>query len=87
MRLISALQTGGLLNIGCVSFLASVVSTDESGVKLEYIPVVHEYSDVFQEDLPGLPPKSEVQLSIDLTPVQVPYSKFDFQTLFIFFIN
>ncbi|WVY99024.1 hypothetical protein V8G54_031175 [Vigna mungo] len=32
------------------------------------IPVVEEYADVFPEEVPGLPPSREVEISIDLMP-------------------
>nr|GFD47194.1 putative reverse transcriptase domain-containing protein [Tanacetum cinerariifolium] len=35
-------------------------------LKLEDIPVVHEFPDVFPEDLSGLPPSREVEFRIDL---------------------
>ena len=47
-------------------------------VKLEDILVVKEFQDVFLEELPGLPPEREVDLSIDIlsgtTPIfRAPY--------------
>ncbi|GJT99346.1 putative reverse transcriptase domain-containing protein [Tanacetum coccineum] len=36
--------------------------------RLEDIPVVKEFSDVFPEDLPGLPPVRQVEFQIDLIP-------------------
>jgi len=33
------------------------------------IPVVHEFEDVFSDEVPGLPPNSEVDFSIDLVPI------------------
>ncbi|GJU27787.1 hypothetical protein Tco_1166408 [Tanacetum coccineum] len=35
--------------------------------RLEDIPVVKEFSDVFPEDLPGLPPVRQVEFQVDLT--------------------
>ncbi|RVW60643.1 Transposon Ty3-G Gag-Pol polyprotein [Vitis vinifera] len=67
LRMISALRASSLLKKGCQGFLASVVS-NESDLKLEDIPIVREYPDVFREDLPGLPPKKEVEFTIDLVP-------------------
>ncbi|KAG8485768.1 hypothetical protein CXB51_019099 [Gossypium anomalum] len=42
--------------------------------KLESIPVVREFSDVFPEELPRLPPIREVEFSIDLLPGTAPIS-------------
>ncbi|RVW67380.1 Transposon Ty3-G Gag-Pol polyprotein [Vitis vinifera] len=74
LRMISALRASSLLKKGCQGFLASVVS-NESDLKLEDIPIVKEYPDVFPEDLPGLPPEREVEFTIDLVPGTGPMSK------------
>ena len=44
-------------------------------VKLENIRVVKEFSDVFPEKLPGLPPEKEVDLSIEILPRMDPISR------------
>lgn len=44
-------------------------------VKLEDIPVVREYSNVFPDEFPGIPPEREVEFSIDLAPSTTPLSK------------
>ena len=67
LRMISALRASSLLKKGCQGVLASVMS-NESDLKLEDIPIVREYPDVFPEDLPGLPPEREVEFTIDLVP-------------------
>ncbi|GJZ35652.1 hypothetical protein Tco_0581469, partial [Tanacetum coccineum] len=41
--------------------------------KLEDIPVVKEFPDVFPEDLPGIPPIRQVEFQIDLIPRAAPY--------------
>nr|GEX29271.1 putative reverse transcriptase domain-containing protein [Tanacetum cinerariifolium] len=40
--------------------------------RLENIPVVREFPDVFLEELPGLPPVRKVEFQIDLTPGAAP---------------
>ncbi|GKA28812.1 putative reverse transcriptase domain-containing protein [Tanacetum coccineum] len=40
--------------------------------RLEDIPVVREFSEVFPEDLPGLPPVRQVEFQIDLIPGATP---------------
>ncbi|RVW85873.1 Retrovirus-related Pol polyprotein from transposon 17.6 [Vitis vinifera] len=71
---IPALRASSLLKKGCQGFLASVMS-NESDLKLEDIPIVRKYPDVFPEDLPGLPPEREVEFTIDLVPGTGPMSK------------
>ena len=43
--------------------------------EVENILVVQEFSDVFPEDLPGLPPEQDVQFSIELKPGTTPISQ------------
>ncbi|XP_022932810.1 uncharacterized protein LOC111439271 [Cucurbita moschata] len=38
------------------AILASVVKTKKEGLSLTTLPIVNEFSDVFPEDLPGIPP-------------------------------
>nr|GEZ88702.1 hypothetical protein [Tanacetum cinerariifolium] len=67
---------------GCQVYLAYVTSKkaeDKSKEKrLEDVPIVREFSKVFPEDLPGLPPARQVEFQIDLvlgtTPIaRAPY--------------
>src|SRR6185312_9036811 len=45
------------------------------GKNLEKILVVCDYSDVFPEDLPGLPPDRDVEFVIELQPGTAPISR------------
>jgi hypothetical protein len=45
------------------------------------IPVVCEFSDVFPEDLPGLPPKRDVEFVIELKPSTAPISRRSYRML------
>ncbi|GJT95264.1 putative reverse transcriptase domain-containing protein, partial [Tanacetum coccineum] len=42
--------------------------------RLEDVPVVQEFPEVFPEDLPGIPPTRQVEFRIDLVPGATPYS-------------
>ena len=44
-------------------------------VDLSQILILREFSDVFPDDLPGLPPKREIDFHIDLVPGSSPISK------------
>ena len=46
---------------------------------MEDIPVLREYVDVFSEEILGLPPKRELDFTIDLVPGTVPTSKAPYQ--------
>jgi hypothetical protein len=43
--------------------------------QLEDIPVVREYTDVFHDELPSLPPDRDVEFVIELQPDTAPISK------------
>ncbi|GKD43510.1 hypothetical protein Tco_1268155, partial [Tanacetum coccineum] len=43
--------------------------------RLEDILVVKEFSDIFPEDLPGLPPIRQVEFQIDLIPRAAPVAR------------
>ncbi|KAL0544422.1 hypothetical protein IC582_019537 [Cucumis melo] len=69
------MRASKLLSQGTWSILASVVDTREVDVSLSLEPVVRDYSDVFPEELPGLPPHKEIEFAIELEPGTVPISK------------
>ena len=45
------------------------------GIRLEDIPVVREYANVFPDDLPGMPPDRDIEFVIELQPGTAPISK------------
>ena len=72
--LISPISARCLLQKGCKGYLAHVVDTRSSEVRLEDLLVVRDFLDVFPNDLPGLPPKREIDFPIDLVPSTAPIS-------------
>nr|ABB47439.2 retrotransposon protein, putative, Ty3-gypsy subclass [Oryza sativa Japonica Group] len=44
-------------------------------ITLGEIPIVREYPDVFPDDLPGMPPKRDIEFRIDLVPGTTPIHK------------
>ena len=46
---------------------------------MENIPILKEYSDVFPEEISGLPSKQELDFTIELVPGAVPSSKAPYQ--------
>ncbi|MCI85268.1 cellular nucleic acid-binding protein, partial [Trifolium medium] len=46
----------------------------EGGVKVEELPIVCEFPDVFPEDIYDVPPKRDVEFTIDLVPGTSPIS-------------
>ncbi|KAA0037923.1 putative DNA/RNA polymerases superfamily protein [Cucumis melo var. makuwa] len=66
--LISVLKADKLLKKGCTAFLAHVVEVQREKLKLEDVPMVKEFLDVFSDDLLGLPPDKEIEFTIELLP-------------------
>ncbi|KAA3487947.1 DNA/RNA polymerases superfamily protein [Gossypium australe] len=63
---ISSISAQRFIRKGCEAFLAYVLNTKVSKLKIESVPVVCEYPDVFPEELPGLAPVRVVEFAIDL---------------------
>ncbi|XP_073057397.1 uncharacterized protein [Primulina eburnea] len=67
--LLSASQTWKTMKSGEIVYLAMVNEVKEGvELKIEDIPVVQEFSDVFPEGLPGMVPDREIELEINLVP-------------------
>ena len=66
--MISTLAAQRMLRKGCQGYLAYVVEKGKEGTLVDEIPVVREFPDVFSDDIAGLPPEREVELTIDLIP-------------------
>ena len=73
--LISPLKAKKLLRKGCTAFLAHVVNMQEEKLKLEDVPIVNEFLDVFPTDLLGLPLDREVEFTIELLTRTSPISQ------------
>ena len=55
-----------MMRQGCEAFLVYFIDTEKEGQKLDSLPIVDEFTDVFPEDLSWLPPDREIEFSIDL---------------------
>ncbi|KAA3473467.1 zf-CCHC domain-containing protein/RVP_2 domain-containing protein [Gossypium australe] len=69
---ISILKVQNYLKKGYEAYFAYVIDSKASKKKTKLVPVVCEYSDVFPEELPGLPPICEVEFGIELMPGTTP---------------
>ncbi|XP_041021291.1 uncharacterized protein K02A2.6-like [Juglans microcarpa x Juglans regia] len=72
---ISAIQASRDLANGADAFLVHVVSTFSKKKSLADISIVREFSDVFVDDLPGLPPVCDLEFAIDLESGAAPVHK------------
>ncbi|GKB56158.1 putative reverse transcriptase domain-containing protein [Tanacetum coccineum] len=79
LNIISCTKTHKYLLKGHHVFLAHVTTKeieDKSGEKrLEDVPIVRDFPEVFPEDLPGLPPTRQVEFQIDLVPGAAPVAR------------
>ncbi|GJW87680.1 putative reverse transcriptase domain-containing protein [Tanacetum coccineum] len=53
---------------GCELFLAQVTKQESKEKRLEDVPVIRDFPEVFPDELPRLPPPRQVEFRIDLIP-------------------
>ncbi|GJU13819.1 putative reverse transcriptase domain-containing protein [Tanacetum coccineum] len=79
LNIISCTKTQKYMEKGFPIFLAHVTTKeieDKSERKrLEDVPIVQDFPEVFPEDLPGLPPTRQVEFQIDLVPGAAPVAR------------
>ncbi|GKC12011.1 hypothetical protein Tco_1008793, partial [Tanacetum coccineum] len=79
LSIISCTKTHKYIKRGCPIFLAQVTkkeTKDKSEEKrLEDVPTVRGFPEVFLEDLPGLPPTQQVEFQIDLVLGAAPVAR------------
>ncbi|XP_057803347.1 uncharacterized protein LOC131018648 [Salvia miltiorrhiza] len=74
--IISAVQANKILKEkSATAYLVYLNREEEAQVKIEDVPIVREYQDVFPDVLPGLPPNRQLEFTIDLEPGAAPISK------------
>jgi hypothetical protein len=73
VRQISTLQVKKYCRKGCSLYEIQVMNSVENNKPiLEDHPILREYKDVFPEEVPGLPPRRDIEFSIELVPGEVP---------------
>ncbi|GKA54906.1 putative reverse transcriptase domain-containing protein [Tanacetum coccineum] len=93
LSIISCVKAQKYMEKGCQLFLAQVmvkeIEDKSKEMRLEDVPIVRDFPDVFPEDLPGLPPTQQVEFQIDLVlgaapvaraPYRIKYSKIDLRS-------
>ncbi|GJW60636.1 hypothetical protein Tco_0109971 [Tanacetum coccineum] len=79
LNIISCTKTQKYLLKGCHDFLAYVTTKkaeDKSKEKrLEDVPIVRDFLEVFSKDLSGIPPTRQVEFQIDLIPNAAPVAQ------------
>ncbi|GJS94462.1 putative reverse transcriptase domain-containing protein [Tanacetum coccineum] len=79
LTIISCSKAQEYMAKGCQIFLAQISAKKEEdkseGKQLKDVPIVRDFSEVFPEDLPGLPPARPVEFQIDLIPGAAPVAR------------
>jgi hypothetical protein len=77
VRQVSAMQFKKCMRKGCQVYTIQITNLLEKEDKpnLEDFDVLQEFKDVFVDEIPELPPRREIEFSIDLLPSSAPISK------------
>ncbi|GJV00392.1 putative reverse transcriptase domain-containing protein [Tanacetum coccineum] len=79
LSIISCTKTQKYIERGCPIFLAQVtkkeIENKSEEKRLEDVPTIRDFPEVFPEDLPGLPPTRQVEFQIDLVPGAAPVAR------------
>ncbi|GJT99925.1 putative reverse transcriptase domain-containing protein [Tanacetum coccineum] len=75
LKVISCIKARKYIERGCHLFLAYVIEKEKSEKRLEDVPVIRDFPEVFPDDLPGLPPPRQVEFKIDLVSGAAPVAR------------
>eukprot|EP00253_Pinus_taeda_P017231 PITA_17231 len=77
VRPITANQLVKCVRKGCQVYAIQVgyVNSKDKSASLNNIPVIQEFTDVFPEEIPGLPPRRNIDFTIELVPGAAPVSR------------
>ncbi|GKG11650.1 hypothetical protein Tco_0345887, partial [Tanacetum coccineum] len=72
LKVVSCIKARKYIKNGCELFLAQVTKQESKEKRLEDVPVIRDFTEVFPEELPRLPPPRQVEFRIDLIPGVAP---------------
>nr|GEW19894.1 hypothetical protein [Tanacetum cinerariifolium] len=75
LKVISCIKARKYVERGCHLFLAHVTEDKWKEKRMEDVPVIRNFPEVFPEELPGLPPPRQVEFKIDLVPGAAPVAR------------
>ncbi|GJW68714.1 putative reverse transcriptase domain-containing protein, partial [Tanacetum coccineum] len=75
LKVVSCIKTQKYIKNGCELFLAQVTKQESKEKRLEDVPVIRDFPEVFPKELPGLPPPRQVEFHIDLIPGAAPVAR------------
>ncbi|GKC94690.1 putative reverse transcriptase domain-containing protein [Tanacetum coccineum] len=68
LKVISCIKARKYIKRGCHLFLAHDTESESKEKRIEDVPMIRDFPEVFPEELPGLPPPRQVEFRIDLVP-------------------
>ncbi|GJQ96779.1 putative reverse transcriptase domain-containing protein [Tanacetum coccineum] len=75
LKIVSCIKAQKYIEKGCELFLAQVTEQESKEKRLEDVPVIRDFLEVFPDELPGLPPPRQVEFRIDLIPGAAPVAR------------
>ena len=63
-----------MISKGCLYHIVRVQNLESEVPPIESVPIVSEFSEVFPNDLHGIPPEREIEYGIELLPDTNPIS-------------
>ncbi|GKC66492.1 hypothetical protein Tco_1099090 [Tanacetum coccineum] len=78
LEVISSIRTQGYIDKGCQAFLVQMMKKEEtkaSKKRIEDVPVVRDFLEVFPEDFLGLPLTRQVEFHVELIPGAAPVAR------------
>ncbi|GKE04501.1 putative reverse transcriptase domain-containing protein, partial [Tanacetum coccineum] len=75
LKIISCIKARKYVEQGCHLFLAHITRKKSKEKRMEDVPVIRDFPEVFPEELPGLPPPRQVEFRIDLVPGAAPVTR------------
>ncbi|GJR13895.1 putative reverse transcriptase domain-containing protein [Tanacetum coccineum] len=75
LKVISCIKARKYIEQGCHLFLAHVTEKKPKEKRLEDVPVIRDFPEVFPDDLLGLPPLRQVEFQINLVPGDAPVAR------------
>nr|GEY72792.1 putative reverse transcriptase domain-containing protein [Tanacetum cinerariifolium] len=79
LKVVSCMKVKKYANRGSYLFVAQVVEEEPAERRLEDVPVICKFPDVFPKDLPGLLPPRQVEFQIEFIPEAAPVARAPYQ--------
>ncbi|GJV93987.1 putative reverse transcriptase domain-containing protein [Tanacetum coccineum] len=75
LNIISCIKARKYVEQGCHLFLAHVTKKKSKEKRMEDVPIIRDFLEVFPEERPRLPPPRQVEFRIDLVPGAAPVAR------------